>query len=121
MTAGPFIVSIVERKPSGRAHTLVEIIGLRLDSLIPALLSSTRMAREAIVDLLKFTFNILTHYPKVCQILAVSAFNLSHVFQLVDCENIGESGGSSDSAKVMGEYWSDRLDGFVYLIPSPSD
>jgi hypothetical protein len=24
------------------------------------------MAREAIVDLLKFTFNILTHYPKVC-------------------------------------------------------
>jgi hypothetical protein len=66
VTAGPFIVSIVERKPSGRAHSLVEIIGLRLESLIPALLSGTRMAREAIGDLLKFTFNILTHYPKVC-------------------------------------------------------
>lgn len=66
VTARPFIVSIVEQKPSGRAHSLVEIIGLRLESLIPALLSGTRMAREAIVDLLKFTFNILTHYPKVC-------------------------------------------------------
>ena len=65
MTAGPFIISIVERKPSGRVHSLVEIIGLRLESLIPALLSGTRMAREAIIDLLKFTFNILTHYPKV--------------------------------------------------------
>lgn len=96
VTAGPFIVSIVERKPSGRAHFLVEIIGLRLESLIPALLSGTKMAREAIVDLLKFTFNILTHYPK-----------------LVDCENIGESGSSSDSTKVMGEYWSDRLDGLL--------
>jgi hypothetical protein len=121
VTAGPFIVSIVERKPSGRAHSLVEVIGLRLESLIPALLSGTRMAREAIVDLLKFTFNILTHYPKVCVLLVIFALGLSNIFQLVDCDNIGESGGSSDSSKVLGEYWSDRLDGFVYLIPSPSD
>ena len=64
-TAGSFIVSTVERKPSGRAHTLVEILGLRLESLTAALLSGTRMAREAMVDLLKFAFNILTHYPKV--------------------------------------------------------
>lgn len=120
VTAGPFIVSIVERKPSGRAHSLVEIIGLRLESLIPALFSGTRMAREAIVDLLKLTFNILTHYPKVCQVFAISALNLYNVFQLVDCENIGESGGSSDGSKVLGEYWSDRLDGFVYLVPSSS-
>jgi hypothetical protein len=64
-TAGSFIVSLVERKPSGRAHTLVEILGLRLESLTTALLSGTRMAREAMVDLLKFAFNVLTHYPKV--------------------------------------------------------
>ena len=79
------------------------------------------MAREAIVDLLKFTFNILTHYPKVCVLLAISPLIFSYTFQLVDCDNIGESGGSSDSVKVLGEYWSDRLDGFVYLIPSSSD
>jgi hypothetical protein len=65
-TAGRFIVSIVKRKPFGLAHSLVEIIGLRLESLIRALFSGTKMAREAIVDLLKFTFNIFTHYPKVC-------------------------------------------------------
>lgn len=60
-----FIVSIVERKPSGRALFLVDIICLRLESLTSALLNGTRMAREAVVDLLKFVFNILTHYPKV--------------------------------------------------------
>src|SRR6266852_9002744 len=95
VTAGPFIISLVERKPSGRAHSLVEIIGLRLESLIPALLCGTRMAREAIADLLKFTFNILTHYPKVSVLLVISALNFSNIFQLVDCDNIGESGGSS--------------------------
>lgn len=114
MTAGPFIISIVERKPSGRVHSLVEIIGLRLESLIPALLSGTRMAREAIVDLLKFTFNILTHYPKVINFPPLSfPFNFSNLFQLVDCEKVTESGSSNDSVKVMGECWSDRLDGFV--------
>jgi hypothetical protein len=109
-TAGSFIVSIVERKPSGRAHTLVEILGLRLESLTTALLSGTRMAREAIVDLLKFAFNILTHYPKVP--LVSFSFSLPLIsFQLVDCEKVVESGTSEDNAKVMGEYWSDRLDG----------
>ena|SRR6266404_2809818 len=64
-TADSFIVSIVEQKPSGRTHTLVEIISLRLDSMTSAFLNGTRMAREALVDLLKFVFNVLTHYPKV--------------------------------------------------------
>lgn len=73
------------------------------------------MAREAIVDLLKFTFNILTHYPKVYQTLAPFPPLTSLIpFQLVDCERVAESGSSNDSAKVMGEYWSDKLDGFVY-------
>jgi hypothetical protein len=72
------------------------------------------MAREAIVDLLKFTFNILTHYPKVinCHLPSFS-FTFSDLFQLVDCEKVADSSSSNDSAKVMGEYWSDRLDGFV--------
>ncbi|KAI0250511.1 guanine nucleotide exchange factor [Lactifluus subvellereus] len=96
ITAGSFVVSIVERKPSGRVLSLVDIITFRLESLTTALLGGTRMAREAMVDLLKFAFNILTHYPK-----------------LVDCEKIDEIGSSNDGAKVMGEYWSDRLDGLL--------
>ncbi|KAH9007276.1 guanine nucleotide exchange factor synembryn-domain-containing protein [Lactarius hatsudake] len=69
---------------------------LRLDSLTSALLNGTRMAREAVVDLLKFAFNILTHYPK-----------------LVDCERAVEIGSSDGSVRVMGEYWSDRLHGIL--------
>ncbi|KAH9059374.1 guanine nucleotide exchange factor [Lactarius vividus] len=95
-TADSFIVSIVERKPPGRTYTLVDIIGLRLDSLTSALMNGTRMAREAVVDLLKFAFNILTHYPK-----------------LVDCERVVEIGSSDGGVRVMGEYWSDRLHGIL--------
>ncbi|KAH9037625.1 guanine nucleotide exchange factor [Lactarius pseudohatsudake] len=95
-TADSFIISIVERKPSGRTHTLVDIISLRLDSLTSALLNGTRMAREAVVDLLKFAFNILTHYPK-----------------LVDCERVVEMGSGDGGVRVMGEYWSDRLHGIL--------
>jgi hypothetical protein len=41
-------------------------------------------------------------------------FNFPNPFQLVDCEYVAEPGSNNnDSAKVMGEYWSDRLDGFV--------
>ena len=40
-------------------------------------------------------------------------FNFSNLFQLVDCEKVTESGNNHDSAKVMGEYWSERLDGSV--------
>ncbi|KAH9956804.1 guanine nucleotide exchange factor [Russula dissimulans] len=87
LTSGSFIISIIERKPSGRAHSLVDIISLRLESLTTALLSGTRMAREAMIDLLKFAFNLLTHYPK--------------------------SGSTNDGNKIMGEYWSDRLDGLL--------
>ncbi|KAI9448470.1 guanine nucleotide exchange factor [Lactarius indigo] len=95
-TADSFIVSVVERKPPGRTLSLVDIISLRLDSLTSALLNGTRMAREAVVDLLKFAFNILTHYPK-----------------LVDCERVVEIGSSDGGVRVMGEYWSDRLHGLL--------
>ena len=62
---GPFIISLVEDKPPARNLTVVEIIALRLDSLLISLLAGTKMSREAMTDLLKFTYNILAHYPKV--------------------------------------------------------
>ena len=63
--SGPsFIQTLVEEKYHGR--TVVEIIGGKLDSLTVAILSGTKMAREAMSDLLKFTFNLLLHYPKAC-------------------------------------------------------
>jgi hypothetical protein len=47
----------------------VDIIGNKLDALIANILANTKMAREAMVDLLKFVFNLLVHYPKVCRTL----------------------------------------------------
>lgn len=62
--SGPsFIQTLVEEKHHGRY--IVDIIGAKLDSLTISILSGTRMAREAMSDILKFTFNLLLHYPKV--------------------------------------------------------
>ena len=65
MSAGDFIKSLVEAKPPGHAANIMEIIGGKLDVLTRGILTGTRFAREAMTDLLKFTFNLLLHYPKV--------------------------------------------------------
>ncbi|KAJ6530431.1 guanine nucleotide exchange factor [Mycena vulgaris] len=57
-----FITHLVEGKWDGQ--TGIEIIGGKLDLLIASLLSGTKMWPEAMGDVLKFTFNILIHYPK---------------------------------------------------------
>ena len=73
------------------------------------------MAREAVVDLLKFVFNILSHYPKV--LFHKYDQSLTYAFQLVDCEKVVEIGSGDGGARVMGEYWSDRLQPFVLRLP----
>ncbi|KAJ7174301.1 guanine nucleotide exchange factor, partial [Mycena filopes] len=78
----PFITNLVEEKRNG--STVIDIIGGKLDLLLGSLLSSTKMAKEAMVDVLKFTFNILMHYPKSLQ-----------------------NGGAN---KVIGDSWSPKLD-----------
>ncbi|KAG9219458.1 hypothetical protein CCMSSC00406_0005352 [Pleurotus cornucopiae] len=97
--AGSYICSLVEEK-----H-IVDTIAAKLDILIAAILSSTKMAKEAMVDLLKFTFNLLLHYPK-----------------LVECEPQDLKGkgpvtdkdqDEEDDDKVMGDYWSPKLEGLL--------
>ncbi|KAJ7768181.1 guanine nucleotide exchange factor [Mycena olivaceomarginata] len=82
----PFIISLVEEKRHGNA--VVDVIAGKLDLLIVSLLSGTKMAKEAMVDILKFTFNILMHYPK-------------------SLEN------TSDDKKVIGDNWSPKLDSIL--------
>ncbi|KAF7354772.1 hypothetical protein MSAN_01391400 [Mycena sanguinolenta] len=81
--ASPFIISLVEEKRNG--NSVVELIGGKLDLLIISLLSGTKMAKEAMVDILKFTFNILMHYPKSLDT-------------------------SPEEKKVIGDNWSTKLD-----------
>ena len=45
--------------------TALEVIALRIDSLLVSILAGTKMARVALTDLLKFAYNLLAHYPKV--------------------------------------------------------
>jgi hypothetical protein len=109
--------------------SIVEIIGAKLDVLTIGILSGTKLAREAMTDLLKFTFNILLHYPKVC----VPGLSTHHYCtnlwcqKMVECEpqNLKGKGKESppteDGHKVLGDYWSSKLDGSApsYLQPLP--
>lgn len=65
MTGATFIQSLVEDKRSGSSGTAVDILAQKLDILSASVASGTKMAREALTDTLKFTFNLLVHYPKV--------------------------------------------------------
>ena len=63
--AEDFIISVVETKYPEQNMNIVDIIGARLDSLTTSILSGEKLSREAMADLLKFTFNLVAHYPKV--------------------------------------------------------
>lgn len=49
----------------GNHQDVVVIISKQLDFLLNGILLGTAMSREAMIDLLKFTFNLLCHWPKV--------------------------------------------------------
>jgi hypothetical protein len=102
----------VEQKYHGR--TVVEIIGGKLDLLTVAILSGAKMAREAMSDLLKFTFNLLLHYPKVNLIPpSVLSTSSQNDFQMVDCESQITEYHNEHEYKVLGDFWSSKLDGCV--------
>jgi hypothetical protein len=75
--SGHFICSIVEGQHHGR--TIVEIIKEKLDALIVQVLAQREMSSEAMTDLLKFTFNLLLHYPKVTQFLLDDFFPKTNI------------------------------------------
>ncbi|KAK0451971.1 guanine nucleotide exchange factor [Desarmillaria tabescens] len=93
---GPsWIVSLVEDHNHKR-RGIVDIIASKLDAMLVAIQAGTKLGREAMADLLKFTFNLLLHYPK-----------------MVDAEPQTPQAG--DGQKAMGDFWSPNLDG---LLPS---
>jgi len=94
-SSADFIKTLVESKPQGHSGSIVEIIGAKLDSLTKSIMASTKMSREAMTDLLKFTFNLLLHYPKIAD----------------DSHEVTQR--NEDDTKVMGDCWSDRLDGIL--------
>ncbi|KAG2069989.1 hypothetical protein BDR04DRAFT_1100654 [Suillus decipiens] len=92
-----FIESIVETK---RTHfpgneTILDIIALKLDDLVASMQAGIKMSREAMTDLLKLTFNILVHYPKLAP------------------SEVQSPGTVPVDQKVMGDFWNSRLDGIL--------
>jgi hypothetical protein len=58
--AATFIRLLIEGK-----HDIVEVIGAKLDYLSTAIVTGAPMSKDAMTDLLKLSFNLLLHYPKV--------------------------------------------------------
>lgn len=88
-----------------------------MDLLTVAILAGTKMAREAMSDVLKLTFNLLLHYPKVHfhQRVTLDANILS---QMVETEPQTPEATNDDEPKVLGDFWSSNLDGYgVILVP----
>lgn len=54
---------MMEKKYNG--SYIVDIVGSKLEFLINPVHAGANLAREAMTDLLKFTFNILLYYPNV--------------------------------------------------------
>jgi len=102
--ASDFIISLVEHRYPEQNTTIVEIIGARLDSLTTSILSGEKLAREAMTDLLKFAFNLLLHYPKIVD---------DSEPEKDDNKGKGKSKEGDASGKVMGDCWSDKLDGIL--------
>ncbi|KZT13202.1 uncharacterized protein LAESUDRAFT_34602 [Laetiporus sulphureus 93-53] len=94
-SGGDFIKMLVESKPSGHPGNIIEVVNAKLDSLSRSIMNGAKLSREAMTDLLKLTFNLLAHYPKIAS----------------DAQEI--SAKSEGEAEVMGDRWSDRLDGFL--------
>ncbi|EGO01490.1 hypothetical protein SERLA73DRAFT_166046 [Serpula lacrymans var. lacrymans S7.3] len=93
-SSAKFIQDLVETKRPGNG-TIIDIIGTKIDVLLNSILFGAKMSREAMTDLLKFTFNLLVHYPKT-----------------VECESQNPT-SDTDSQKVMGDFWSQKLDGVL--------
>lgn len=70
------------------------------------------MAHEAIVDLLKFTFNLLLHYPKVISPVTRYSIDTQHDLQMVASEP-QNPGAEETEHKVIGDAWNSNLDGLL--------
>lgn len=67
-SAAPFIQWLVEHKRPNvpGSGTAVDVIVAKLDDLSELMKEGNTTVKDAITDLLKLTFNLCVHYPKVC-------------------------------------------------------
>ncbi|KAF8516680.1 guanine nucleotide exchange factor [Gautieria morchelliformis] len=76
---------------------IVDIMSQRLDSLMNSILSGQAMAKEAMVDTLKFTFNLLLQYPRMVEAE----------------EDTGEGRQDTPQSGSMRELWNANLENLL--------
>ncbi|KIO27746.1 hypothetical protein M407DRAFT_23051 [Tulasnella calospora MUT 4182] len=76
----------------------VDIVATKLDSLLGLMRAGRPMSKEAMIDTLKFAFNLLLQYPRMMQAKAKE--------------------GQDDPANkpVLGDLWDDRFTPFVPIL-----
>jgi len=105
---------MVEKKYNG--HYVIEIIGTKLEHLIHPVQTSVSFAREAMTDLLKFTFNILLYYPNVSGHKYLACANSwSNTAQMTEAEAINPD-RAPGGPRVLGDFWDPKLDGYVIYL-----
>ncbi|KAI5119629.1 hypothetical protein M0805_007893 [Coniferiporia weirii] len=100
--AAPIFDRPVER---GGQQGIIDVIAKQLDFLLSSILQGSAMSKEAMTDLLKFTFNILCYWPRI----ATDAEDL----QSDSGNEERHEGGLSEDTPVLGERWTRRLDGLL--------
>ncbi|KAJ3770516.1 guanine nucleotide exchange factor [Lentinula raphanica] len=72
-TASPssLILSLVEDKRHGR--TIIDVIPTKVDMVLSSVLANKAFARDAMSELVKFSFNLLLHYPKLYSLASTSS------------------------------------------------
>ncbi|KAF8516016.1 guanine nucleotide exchange factor [Hysterangium stoloniferum] len=94
----PFIRKLVEEL------RITDILGQKFDLLMNALLGGQAMAKESMIDLLKFAFNLLLQYPRMLDTNGD-----------VNGKGKGKEDPSSSNAKGINEQWNESLGN---LLPS---
>ncbi|KLO08412.1 hypothetical protein SCHPADRAFT_880592 [Schizopora paradoxa] len=90
-------------------NDIIETISSKVDILLPLISQSVPMSKEALTDILKFSFNLLCHWPKISNDAESPSESTSS----------GKGKGKESKNKVLeeesplGERWSSRLNGFL--------
>lgn len=108
VSASPLIITLVEEKRHGK--TLVDLLTAKMDMSLVAIHNGVKNSREAMTDLLKFTFYILMHYPKV-KTASPYLFIPLFTFSQMSDTSVSTSETSSDGEVAIGDFWHPRLDG----------
>ena len=73
----PFLSEMMEKNING--SSVVEILSAKMESMIEPVQRKTKLAVEAMSDLLKWAFRLVVFYPAVCVSLSFSVSLLSRL------------------------------------------